>query len=106
MVFRLALVLSHACVWIAAQMVVAQTSAGPQPVMADDSAVSMMVFVAALIATASFTWAVAKLDNNRVNRLENLEKVVAGLATTTDHINKQLNALAAKMNCDCDEDED
>lgn len=66
--------------WCSAGVVLARTSEGRAPTVTQESIhVSLPVYVTSIIATAVFTWTVAKYDHARSKRLDELERKLSTL---------------------------
>ncbi len=66
--------ISGCVMWILAGVVHAQTA--DHDVRHTAVMISLPVYVVSLVATASFTWAVAKYDNERIRRMDRLERTL------------------------------
>ena len=62
--------------------------------------ISLPVYVTSIIGTAGFTWAVAKYDNARVRKIDQLEATyamrMAQLNERIDHLSHNADDLSAK----------
>lgn len=66
-------IISNMVMWLAAGTVYGQTSDLSNEVHHDSIYISLPVFISSIIATAVFTWTVAKYDSKRIGKIEELE---------------------------------
>ena len=68
---------SFCMMWMSGGVLGAQLKAAANEIQVSDSIyVSLPVFVTSIIATAIFTWTVAKYDNKKVIEIQELRKAV------------------------------
>ena len=82
-------VISNVVMWISVGAVYGQTTSPMPEVHHDAVYISLPVFVTSMLATAVFTWTIAKYDNSRIRKIEVLEEKLESMEASMEELEKK-----------------